>query len=282
MAEFDRRLTPARADLAARSLEGQVGAKRFVDPQRMIVTASSAPLRPAPDAALALDTELLHGEPFDVYDEADGWVWGQSVLDGYVGYLPADTIGSGPASTHRIVTLTAQIYAEPTLKKPPMGQYGFAARVAVAEERGGYARLAEGWVAQDHLRPLGERVADWVSVAETFLGVPYVWGGRSAAGLDCSALVQLALQAGGIDCPRDTDMQFAIGTTIPADAPLKRGDLIFWKGHVGIMLDAERMIHATAFTMQVRVEPLEAAARRIEAKEFGMVQRRARLDPVQD
>lgn len=282
MAEFDRRLTPARPDLAARHLEGQVQAANFVAPERMQIAAPAAPLRPRPDPAAALDTELILGEPFDLYERKNGWAWGQSGLDGYVGYLPEEALGPALTPTHRVKTLAAQVYAEPALKHPPIAQYPFGAQLEVAERRQDYARTPKGWVPCDQLQPLDAPEADWVAVAERFFGVSYVWGGRSALGLDCSALVQLARQAGGHECPRDSDMQSGLGATLAPDAALLRGDLIFWKGHVGIMLDAARMIHATAFTMQVRIEALSQAAARIEAKEFGAIQRRARLDPAGD
>lgn len=280
MVGLDPRLTPARPDLAARALEGRVEAARFVDPERVQVVAPSAPMRPRPDPAAALATELIAGEPFDLYDRADGWVWGQSALDGYVGWLPEGTVGPGAVPTHLVTAPAAQFYAEPELKRPPTGRHPFGARIAVATTRDGYAKCADGWIAQDHLRALDDPEPDWVAVAERFCGAPYVWGGRSAFGLDCSALVQLSRQAGGFDCPRDSDMQTALGETLAADRPLRRGDVIFWKGHVGIMLDSERMIHATIFGMRVRIEALAEAAARIATREFGAILRRARLDPA--
>ncbi|MEM9043853.1 MAG: C40 family peptidase [Pseudomonadota bacterium] len=282
MAEFDRRLTPARPDLAAKALVGQVEAERFADPEPMQVIAASTPLRPKPDLQAALDTELILGEPFAVYERQNGWVWGQSGLDDYVGYLPEDSVGSGVSPTHRVKTLATQCYTRPSLKLPPIRTLPHGARLAIDETEDGYGRSASGWVPLDHLQSLANPEKDWVGVAERFFGVPYVWGGRSASGLDCSALVQLARQAAGYECPRDSDMQLDMGQTVEPMAPLQRGDLIFWKGHVGIMLDPDQMIHATAYTMQVRIEPLTTAAHRIEVKEFGKIVRRARLDPIDD
>ncbi|MBY8976603.1 C40 family peptidase [Rhodobacteraceae bacterium NNCM2] len=276
---MDRRLTPARPDLAAASLRGKVTADRFVEPTMRRIVLPSAPMRRAPDCAAPYDTELLFGEPVAVYEISGIWAWGQSTLDGYVGYISSAALGVGHVPSHRIVTLNSQLYTAPVLKSPPIGALGFGARVAVTATEGDFAQLASGaWLPADHLRPMDMPETDWVAVAERFLGVPYVWGGRSSAGLDCSALVQLSRQAAGFTCQRDTDMQCTVGETIADGEELRRGDLIFWKGHVGIMLDGERLLHATAYTMQALIEPLATARARIEKNEFGAIQRIARLD----
>ncbi|MEM7505241.1 MAG: NlpC/P60 family protein [Pseudomonadota bacterium] len=282
MAGADRRLTPARADLAAAHLQGQVEATRFAEPTRMRVTASRVALLAQPDANLAPDTELLLGEDLDVFETANGWAWGQSVLDDYVGYLRADEVGEPEVTPdHAVRVLACPLYAEPHLKRATGERLSFGARVLVTEKSGDFVRDAAGrWLPADHLHPLSGPRSDWVAVAEMFLGVPYVWGGRSSFGLDCSALVQLALQAAGRTCPRDSDMQQAgLGRTLDPGTPPRRGDLFFWKGHVGIMTNTETLLHATAYRMQVLKEPLSQAIRRIEAVEFGEVLRHARLDP---
>lgn len=285
MADGDHpRLIPARPDLAAAHLEGSIDATRFATATRQQITCAVAPLLRVPDGDASLDTQLLFGELFDVYEiRPDGWVWGQSVLDRYVGYLPPGCLSDPVASaTHRVVTLHAQTYAAPTLKLPPKTTLGLGALVAVSTVEAGYAQVATGgWIAEDHLRPLDQTGPDWVSVAERFVGVPYVWGGRSSQGLDCSALIQLARQAAGFDCPRDSDMQeAALGETLPPGTPPRRGDLVFWTGHVGVMVDAETLLHSTAHTMQTLREPLAQAVARIVRAEFGAVTRHARLDPA--
>ena len=277
----DRRLTPARPDLAAAYLKGQVQAQRFSDGALHRVTAARAALRPKPDPGLALDTELLHGEPFVVYDTSDGWAWGQSALDGYVGYVPARMLGAPDAPpSHAVDSLGAQVYAAPALKSPPGGHLPFGARVHVHETRDAHARIGpDQWVPAPLLRPLDAPVDDWVATAERFVGVPYVWGGRSSAGLDCSALVQLARQSADLACPRDSDMQEAApGTTLGDNAPLQRGDLVFWKGHVGIMTDPDGLLHANAYHRQVTAEPLTTTIARIAQQGDGQVTRRVRLD----
>lgn len=277
----DRRLTPARGDLAAAHLREAIAAPRYAEAQNCRISVPVAPLRPRPDPAAALDSELLFGEDFAVYDRADGWVWGQSALDGYVGYLPETAVtGAEGAPTHRVETHAATTYALPALKSPPTGTLPYAARLTVLEEKGGHARIGpDCWVPLPQVASIDATAPDWVAVAETLIGVPYIWGGRSSFGLDCSALIQLARQAAGHECPRDSDMQAAaLGETLAPDAQLQRGDVIFWPGHVGVLLDGERLLHANAHHMAVRTEPLDGAIRRIAAAGDGEVTRRARLD----
>lgn len=277
----DPRTTPARPDLAAASLEGQVEAERFVGGQTVMVRAPKTMLLRRPDPALSPDTELLHGEAFSVLEINDGWAWGQALDDSYVGYLPARNLSSDARKpTHRVATLAAQIYATPTLKVPSVGRLPFGARVEIVQISDGYGAMGPGrWIALPQLRAIDQPVDDWVASAEQFLGVPYIWGGRSSFGLDCSALVQLARQSAGHPCPRDSDMQQdALGEDLPDGASLRRGDLIFWKGHVGIMRDERLLLHANAHHMAVVTEPLAEALARIEKAEFGSIVRRARLD----
>lgn len=281
---FDRRLTPARDDLAAEHLRGQIDAPRYAAGDSYRVTSPTAPLRARPDTAAAYDTELLYGEDFEVYDIAAGWAWGQSVSDGYVGYIPQDALAPAhelAAPTHRVCGPSAQVYAEPRLKLPPVATLPYGARLCAGSVADGYVEIGpHRWVPLPQVSELDRPASDWVAEAERFLSVPYVWGGRSFSGLDCSALVQLARQAGGFDCPRDSDMQEAAATSLPAGAPPSRGDLMFWRGHVGILLDAERLLHANAHHMAVAIESLADAVSRIERSGDGKVTSRGRLDPA--
>ncbi len=278
----DRRLTPLRSDVAAEKLREVLDAPRYAAPQPHLVLNDRVALRRHPDPADAYDTVLLYGEPFDVYDTTDGWAWGQSGLDDYVGYLPAASLSPAPdqPKTHIVRMLGCQLYQAPSLKLPPVGVLPFAARVRVTQTQDDYAQLASGaWAPLPLLRPLDRAEPDWVGVAERFLGVPYVWGGRSSGGVDCSGLVQLALQAAGQTCPRDSDMQeAALGEDLAPTAPLDRGDLIFWRGHVGVMLDEKVLLHANAHHMAVAKEPLAQAVARISDNGDGEITRRARLD----
>ena len=284
----DPRLTPAREDLAAAHLEGAVSAARFAEATPRVVAAPLAPVTASPDGRAEMTTQLVWGEAFDAYEETGLWAWGQARGDGYVGYVPRTCLEApealGGPPTHRVAALSAPVYPEPDFKARPDGQLPYAARVAVSGEEEGnqarYARLASGgWVAAVHLAPLDRPAPDWVAEAERFLGVPYLWGGRAPMGIDCSALLQLALEAGGRACPRDTDMQVAVlGRDLPAGEALARGDLVFWRGHVGVMLDGARLLHANIHHMAVVSEPLADAEARIADKDGGPVTRRARLD----
>ena len=261
------RLTPARPDIAARHLEGKVAAARYVDGEPREVIEPQLPLRrsPAPDAPL--DTEAIMGERVTVYEtNEEGWAWGQLDGDGYVGFMPANGLGApGPAPTHRVSALRTLVFPAPSFKLPPIGALPLGARLAVERTEGRFARTASGgYLPATHLAPVESRETDFVTVAERFLGTPYQWGGKTGLGLDCSGLVQVALAACGLACPRDTDMQqVAVGEVM--DGPRQRGDLIFWRGHVAIARDARTMVHANAFHMAVAIEPIDEAIARIRA-----------------
>ena len=270
MADLDPRVTPFRADLAAKFLEGKVAARRYVEGRTFEIIAPQAPLRqkPRPDAPLL--TEALMGERVTIYDaDAEGWAWGQLQSDNYVGWLPQSALAPpGPAPTHRVSALRTFTFPGPSIKLPPLEALPFGARVAIARSEDHMAVTASGaYVPMVHLRPVGENERDFVAVAERFLGVPYLWGGKTALGLDCSGLVQIALAACGVACPRDTDMQEkALGRFVAFGADhsgLERGDLVFWKGHVAIVRDRATLIHANAFHMAVAVEPIADAIARV-------------------
>lgn len=275
--DFDKRITPVRADLADERLRGQIEAPRYSAGAIKRVIAPSAPLRrhPAPDAPL--DTEALMGERVIIHDEEEGWAWGQLQTDGYVGYLPSAALGEPSAKPDcRIAVLRTFVYPGPDLKLPPSAFLSLNAAVAIAAFEGDYARLASGgFVFAEHLTGLDAREPDFVAVAERFLGAPYLWGGKTSLGLDCSGLIQVSLAAAGIAAPRDTDMQeAALGRPIAVTPDLKglqRGDLVFWKGHVGVLLDGGRLLHANGHHMLVAVEPLRVAADRILKKGYGPI-----------
>ena len=260
----DRRLTPARPDVAAAKLRGQVDAARFVDGTAMTVKAAIIPLRPAPDPQAGVDTVLLYGEDFDAYESADGWVWGQATRDGYVGYVPEAALALATAApTHEVAVPTTHLYPKASIKTEPVAALWMTSRIAPTAIGDEFAEVGGLYLPAQHLVPVDETAPDWVAVAETFLHAPYVWGGKTAAGIDCSGLVQIALARAGIDAPRDSDMQRALGEEVRADE-LRRGDLLFWQGHVGIMAGAETLLHATAFSMQVMREPVAVTRKRIE------------------
>jgi cell wall-associated NlpC family hydrolase len=263
----DPRITPARPDLAARHLKGKVEAAQFVEGTAQEVIVGLAPLRKAPVPDSPMLTEALRGERVTIYEtDEEGWAWGQLVNDGYVGFLPAAALlAPGPAATHKIAVPRTFVFPGPDIKLPPVDALPMGATVAIARTQDSFAVTAHGFIPARHVVPLAQNEPDFVAVAERFVGVPYLWGGKSSLGLDCSGLVQVALTAAGITCPRDSDMQEnALGKTTSL-AGLQRGDLIFWKGHVAIALGRNSMIHANAHHMAVAVEPVGEALARIGA-----------------
>ena len=267
---LDRRLNAFRPDLAEKSLEGQVDALRFIDGKPARVSAAVTAMRGKPDRASGIDTELLFGEPVSVLDRADGWAWVKSGIDDYVGYVEETALGApGAAPSHWVSVPRTFVYRDPDMKTPTVTALSMGSRLVVtgeAETRGTRYLLVEGGaVIARHVATVDAPVCDdYVTVASRFLQSPYLWGGRSGFGLDCSGLVQLSMMMTGSKVLRDTDMQRAsIGTEI-GRGELRRGDLVFWKGHVAIMTDAATMIHASGFTMDVSHEGLDEAIARIE------------------
>jgi len=270
MHAFDPRITPARADLAAKELEGKVSAARYVEGRVREVVEPQAPLRRSPRPDAPLDTEALKGERVTVYEtDAEGWAWGQLAADGYVGWLPAGALAPpGAPPSHKVTALRTLAFPGPDIKMLPLEALPLGARLAVAHVEGRMAVTASGaYVPAAHLAAIDHNEADFVAVAERFVGAPYLWGGKTALGLDCSGLVQIALAACGMTCPRDSDMQEqALGRPVAAANELSnlvRGDLVFWKGHVAIVRDRENLLHANAFHMAVAVEPIAGAVARI-------------------
>jgi len=270
MRAFDPRVTPARADLAAKELEGKVAAARYVAGEVYEVIEPQAPLRGEPSHDAPLLTEALKGEHVTIYEMNDeGWAWGQLAADGHVGWLSANALAPpGAPPTHKVVALRTLVFPGPSIKLAPREALPFGARVAVArrEERMAVTRSG-GYLPAVHLAPIDVYETDFVAVAERFLGVPYLWGGKTVLGLDCSGLVQIASAACGISCPRDSDMQEeALGSPVAAAtdrSDLQRGDLVFWTGHVAIVRDRATFLHANAFHMAVAIEPIGDVIARI-------------------
>ncbi|MCV6586718.1 MAG: NlpC/P60 family protein [Marinibacterium sp.] len=270
----DRRFHRANAHVAHVSLADDAAPARSEGRLRYC-TVPAGDLCAAPGGAR--DKQLRFGQPFTVLDTRDGWAFGFDPGDGYVGYLRAAQLTDGPAPSHRITARASHIYSAPDIKSPEIAMLGLGSLIRgrpqgdfLALEPGGYVPLA-------HVAPVDTTTPDPASVAETLLGTPYLWGGDSAFGIDCSGLVQLAQHSAGRDCPRDSDLQARHGRDIGQDEPLLRGDVICWKGHVGLMLDAHTLIHANAHHMAVAIEPLDAALTRIAAREFGAVTARRRF-----
>jgi hypothetical protein len=286
MTLFDPRVTPARPDLAAARLRGLVAADHYVEGHASHVCAGTADLRHAPAPDAPLDTQALFGEEVTLYEDHEGWGWVQLVRDGYVGYMSMAALAEGPIKrTHRVTVNRSIVYPGPDLKLPPHDALPLGASVCVRATKAGFAQIDDAaFVFSGHLMPSGENQKEFVAVAERLLHAPYLWGGKTSLGIDCSGLVQISLAAAGIDAPRDTDLQeqvlglpIAVGTDL---AGLRRGDLVFWRGHVGIMRDETTLLHANAHYMLVASEPLRIARDRILAKTSQPISAIKRLEPA--
>jgi cell wall-associated NlpC family hydrolase len=264
--KHDPRITPWRDGIAARSLEGVLEAEVYLDPKAMNCTAAAAAIRTRPDAGSEQMDQLLFGERFEVLEEEGAFVFGQAARDGYVGFVEAACLQPAAAMpTHRVSALRTYAFAEASIKSRALGPYSINSLVAVEATEGKLAKVAgAGWMTAAHLSPIGEFEDDWAAVAERFVGAPYLWGGRESLGLDCSGLIQQALFACGRACPRDTDMQEALGQAIER-ADFGRGDLVFWKGHVALGVGDGRIVHANGHHMATVVERLDEAVARIAA-----------------
>ena len=267
---FDPRRTLARPDLAARPLEAIVTADRYADARRYVCAAPAAALRRAPQADAEQLDQLLFGEGFDVLDQTGGFAWGQARRDGYVGFVELDALKPADGAPNmKVCAIRTYAFAEPSIKTQALGPYSLGSLIQVEAREGRFVKaVGSGWFVQDHLAQIGVFETDPAAVAERYLGAPYLWGGRESLGVDCSGLVLQALGACGVAWPRDTDQQQAMGSAL-AEGELARGDLVFWKGHVAMMLDGERIIHANAHHMATAIEPLSVTRARYVAAAVG-------------
>lgn len=272
----DRRLTPANGRVAARHLKGQVEAEIFSDGEAASIGQDIVDLLAKP--AGNRDRQLLLGAAVTVYERREGWAFVQAKKDGYVGYVTEAALAAPQSGTHRVATPATHAYATESFKSQDLLHLPFGAELTVIDERHKFLETPQGFIPKKHLRPLALPFSDPATVAQLFFGVPYLWGGNSTRGIDCSGLVQAAYQACGQVCAGDSDMQEnGLGRALGADAALKRGDLIFWKGHVAMMVDAETMIHANAHHMAVVYEGLAQATLRIKAQGDGDITARRRV-----
>jgi cell wall-associated NlpC family hydrolase len=255
-----------RKDVADVALADRVFAPHYAKPLLHGCDRTALAMRAAPSHDATAVSELLRGEIFAVVDASGDWAWGYSLHDGYVGYVPIDAIGALGYPTHIVAQPAALIFATASIKAPVVERLPMGARLAVMATDGDFHEVPGGFVHRRHLAPLDARDTDYISIAARLSGVPYRWGGRSGDGIDCSGLVQLALSFAGIAAPRDSDQQQALGAPV-AQEELRRGDLVFLPGHVGIMADDTHLLHANAFWMQVVTEPLaDVVARQPEGQ----------------
>ncbi len=275
MSDIDSRLHAFRSDLADVKLQGRVDAKKFVEGVAMEVVVPIATLHREASITAKQTTQALFGERLMAFEVADDWIWGQLARDGYVGYIAKAAVSRNLTKpTHRVSVPATFLYPLPDIKSQPPVSLPMNARLAIVESGEKFSKLSNGQhVYTKHIRPLKETESDYVGVAEKFLHVPYCWGGKTSQGLDCSGLVQTALEACGTFSPRDTDMQETqLGQSVLINDldGLRRGDLVFWKGHVGIMADQKTLLHANGHHMMTVKEPLSEAVARI-AGTYGQV-----------
>lgn len=265
----DRRLTPANDRVAALRLRGQVEAETYVEGTRYSVNIPVAGLLKSPGGAR--DRQVLYGNSVIVYEFHAGYAFVETAYDGYVGYIAEDAIGPANDATHSVVQLSTHTYPKADLKTHEIAALSFGSQTRIIGEEGSFCKTDTGhFIPKQHLRPIKETATDPVSVAELFLGTPYLWGGNSAWGIDCSGLVQAALKTCGLPCPGDSDLQEkALGQPMKSNTPYQRGDFLFWKGHVAMAVDAETLIHANGYSMSVTLENIQSTIKRIEAQGEG-------------
>ncbi len=267
----DRRLTPANGRVAHVSLKGQVEADRFVagEPARVAMPVADLLARPGGPR----DRQVLMGEGVLVLERHESHAFIRAEKDGYCGYLAEDVVGADRTVTHWVAAPATHLYPEASIKTREVFALSLGARLAVVAEHERFLETADGlFVPRPHVRVLGDWADDPAAVAESLLGTPYLWGGNSRAGIDCSGLVQAALTACGIDCPGDSDMQeAALGKPVAKEGPFRRGDLFFWKGHVAMAVDPDRIVHANGYRMAVTYESIAEAVTRIEGQGEGPV-----------
>ncbi len=269
MTKLDPRINAFRDDLAANYLQDIVRAPRYVAGEPRQIAAPAAAVRATPKFDAPVTTEALMGEMVTLYDVRDGWGWVQLQDDRYVGYMTLDGLSAlVEPCTHRVSARLTYLYPAPDMKRPPITKLSFSTAVTLmGRPEGRFFELSRGgYIFADHLVGIRERAKDYVRVAERFVGAPYLWGGKTTLGIDCSALVQISMNAAGASCPRDSDMQ-ASGAGEAIDPKhldtVQRGDLLFWQGHVAIAQSGDWLLHASGHHMEVVVEPIRRAIERI-------------------
>jgi cell wall-associated NlpC family hydrolase len=270
----DPRLLPSNGRVACENLRDVVAADSYVIPDIFNVTAPVADLCREPGGAR--DRQLLAGDAVAVLETRDGWAFLRSEKDGYCGYVASEQLGQSQPATQRICAPSSHLYSRANFKSREIMPLSFASLITVTGFEKNFAVTPAGFLPRQHIAELGTRERSPAQVARLFLGTPYLWGGNSRFGIDCSGLVQTALLACGIECPGDSDLQENVLGRDATGNP-RAGDLLFWKGHVAMMADDKMLIHANAHHMAVVIEKLDAALPRIEAQGDGGVTRHARL-----
>ena len=264
---LDTRIHAARGDLADVSLAGVLFSAHYARAVELTCVAAGAPLLASPSVKTQAVSELLRGESFHALDVTADWAWGFCGHDGYVGYVRREALDVREVASHRITARSAPLFSTADIKAPILDHWPQGA-LFTGETTDNFIASGEGHIHIRHAAAATDAVeTDWVAIAERYLGQPYIWGGRGHRGIDCSGLVQVALGQCGINVPRDTDMQReGIGTSVADDAPFARGDIVFFPGHVGIMVDGTSLLHANAHWMAVVIEPLADVVARLKSE----------------
>lgn len=273
---MDRRLTPANKRVADMSMQESWPGVRYVEPTPLTVHWPIVDLMNAPEGHR--DRQLLLGDTVDMYEMLDGWAFIRSHKDGYVGYLPQSSLAQTPPATHRITAAASHVYTNPDFRSRDLMRLSHGCLLHVISFEDRFACTPDGYVPTVHLGAVDKRLSDPVAEAELFLDTPYLWGGNSRFGIDCSGLVQAALLSCGQPCPADSDLQEAqLGFELSDGDTIQRGDLLFWKGHVALVVDENRLIHANAHHMAVTYEGIAEAEARILAQGDGQIRSRKRI-----
>ena len=274
---FDTRITPIRRDLASTAYKAIVKRKKYVTAKLATVKSAFTPLYS--NKGSKLSTQLLYGEECDVFETKNGWSWIQSRRDNYVGYTPTINLTRKIYKPNsKVISLRTVIYTKPDIKSVTKGYLSFNSLVEVIKIKGKYSLIKNlGWCPSLDLVKIKSSKFNHIDLSKQYLDTPYLWGGRDSMGIDCSGLVQNLHQINNRPFPRDTDMQEMFVTNeVKYEKDLKAGDLVFWKGHVAMMIDNSNIIHANAFHMKTAIEPLSTAKKRI-LKSNGKIKKLGRL-----